>query len=851
MKPLETYAVVPKLPKALEPLRRVVYDLHWSWNHAAIRLFRRLDQELWEASGHNPVLMLGTISQDTLDRAAADPAFLAHLKGVAKEFDEYGKAGSTWFERVHGAVEGLHVAYFSLEFGLTECLSIFAGGLGILAGDHLKSASDLGVPLTGVGLLYQEGYFRQRLNEAGWQQETYEPNDFHNLPITPVSDPEGMPVRVSVPFPGRDVAAQVWKVRVGRVDLYLLDTNIDSNTAGDRRITDQLYGGSRETRMTQELLLGVGGFRALEKLGIEPNVFHMNEGHSAFLVLEWITRMMERHGLSFDEAKEAAAGLVFTTHTPVPAGHDYFAPDLVERYLGRYAEVFGLSTRDFLGLGRRKPDDRFEEFCNTILALGTASYSNGVSKLHGGVSREMWTELWPDHPVDEIPITSITNGVHAKSWVSQEMKDLYDRYLGPQWREEPADAAVWKRVRDIPPGELWRTRERRRERLVAFARRHLRHQLEMRGAPQSEVAIADVVLDPKALTIGFARRFATYKRADLVLQDTARLVALMQNTERPVQIIFAGKAHPADDGGKRLIQRIIELTRDPRIRRHLVFIADYDMSVARALVQGADVWLNTPVRPLEASGTSGMKAAVNGVLNLSTLDGWWDEAFDTSVGWAIGHRERHADPEVRDRFEAHALYDLIERDVAPLFYDRGVDGLPRGWLAKMQSALAQLNCYFNTHRMVREYTERYYLPAGERQHLMTAGDGSRASDLAGWKSRVREAWPQVRVVAVQSSGDGELAVGDAITVTAEVHLGGMSPDQVIVELYQGRIDTAGNIVDAEATIMEPAGTTGDNHLFEAAEVSFAASGKHGFTVRVLPHHADLVNPHLMGLLCWG
>jgi glycogen phosphorylase len=467
------------------------------------------------------------------------------------------------------------------------------------------------------------------------------------------------------------------------------------------------------------------------------------------------------------------------------------------------------------------------------------------------VSRAMWTELWPETPIDEIPITSITNGVHGKSWVSQDMRDVYDRYLGPKWREEPANEDVWKRVRDIPPGELWGTRERRRERLVAFARKRLSRQLAQRGAPESEIAMADVVLDPNALTIGFARRFATYKRADLILKDTARLVSLMSSMERPVQIIFAGKAHPADDGGKDLIRRIIELTRDPVIRRHMVFISDYDMSVARALVQGADVWLNTPVRPLEASGTSGMKAAVNGVLNLSTLDGWWDEAYGNDVGWAIGRRDSDQDPEVRDQFEAHALYDLLEGDVAPLFYDRGVDGLPRGWLAKMQNAMTQLNRYFNTHRMVREYTERYYLPAGDRQRRMVADDSAGARDLAAWKARVRAAWPRVRVVAVASSASGDIEVGDEMIVTAEVDLAGMSPANVTVELYQGSIDATGEIVGGTNTIMEPIGSVGEIHRFEAGAVTFEASGKHGYTVRVLPHHPDLPDPHQMELIRWG
>jgi len=851
MKPLKTYAVAPKLPPELEPLRTVVYDLHWSWNHAAIGLFRRLDGDLWEATGHNPVLMLGSITQDKLDAAAADPAFLTHLERVVEEFETYRTTQTTWFARTHGADSGLRVAYFSLEFGITECLSIFAGGLGILAGDHLKSASDLGIPLTGVGLLYQEGYFGQQLNEAGWQTEVYEPNDFYNLPVEIVTNGDGDPLTVTVPFPSRDVTALVWKAQVGRVDLYLLDTNNEYNTAEDRRITDQLYGGSRETRMKQELLLGVGGFRVLEQLGIVPTVYHMNEGHSAFLVLEWIAHLMDDNDMSFAEAREAASGLVFTTHTPVPAGHDYFPPDLVKRYLGRYADQYRMPLEDFLALGRRNPADTHEEFCNTILALDMASFSNGVSKLHGSVSRDMWTGLWPDHPVDEIPITSITNGVHAKSWVSQEMKTLYDRYLGPQWREEPADAAVWKRVREIPPAELWRTRERRRERLVAFTRRRLSRQLAMRGAPQAEVEMADVVLDPNALTVGFARRFATYKRADLILQDVDRLLAIMQDPDRPVQFIFAGKAHPADDGGKRLIQKLIELTRNPDVRRHLVFIADYDMSVTRALVQGADVWLNTPVRPLEASGTSGMKAAVNGVLNVSTLDGWWDEAYEPGVGWAIGRRETHPDPVLRDRFEAHALYDLLERDVAPLFYDRGVDGLPRGWLAMMQTALTKLSSQFNTHRMVREYTENYYLPAGVRQERMSAAGGSRARDLAGWKQRVRDAWSQIRVVDVESAAPPDVVVRDNLTVRAQVHLGGMAPDQVAVELYYGSLDPNGNISGGKTEVMEPVESIGDSHWYETQALSFATSGKHGFTVRILPHHRDLVSPHELRLIRWG
>jgi starch phosphorylase len=850
MRPLRTFTVLPSLPDELAPLLRIAYDVHWAWNHDAIDLFRRLDGDLWESAGHNPVRLLGSISQDRLDEAAANPAYLAHMERVVDVFDEYDAAPTTWFSRTHGDREDLVVAYFSAEFGITECLSIFAGGLGILAGDHLKSASDLGVPLVGVGLLYQQGYFRQRLSERGWQQEFYEENDFSTLPLQRVRSPEGEPVRVEVPFPDRSVRADVWRADVGRVGLYLLDTNIAANAPADRDITDQLYGGDRDMRIRQELVLGVGGFRALEKLGIRPTVYHMNEGHSAFLVLEWIRRMMETEGLSFAEAREAAAGLVFTTHTPVPAGHDRFEPQLAEAYLGSYGEAFGLEAREFLGLGRVNPEQPDEAFGPTQLALRTAAHVNGVSELHGKVTRDMFAPVWPGLPVEEVPVTSITNGVHFESWISLEMKQLYDRYLGPAWHEEPAAEDVWALVERIGPGELWRTHQRRRERLVAFAKGRLRRQLAERGAPQAEIDVADVVLEPGALTIGFARRFATYKRGTLLLSDPDRLARLLNDPERPAQIIYAGKAHPADDAGKQLIQDIIELTRRPDLRRRLVFLVDYDMSVARYLLQGADVWLNTPIRPLEASGTSGMKAAANGVLNMSTLDGWWDEAHEPGVGWAIGTRRPFDDPTERDRSEAQALYDLLERDVVPLFYDRDVDGLPRRWIAMMKQSIAKLNHRFTTHRMVREYTERFYLPAAERRAVMGARGGEHAKDFAAWRAKVTAAWPRVRVVSVDAGERDSLRVGEAMTVEAVVHLAGLEPQDVTVQVYTGAVDAGGELIAGTSTDMQPGAATGADHRFSTTGVRYPESGTHGLNVRVLPAHPDLGAP-LPGLITWA
>lgn len=657
MKPIGTFTVVPALPVALERLRDLAFNLRWAWNHDTIELFRRLDSDLWESSGHNPVLMLGAIDQTQLEAAAADEGFLAHLDRVAHEFDAYLAGESTWFQRTHGASDGPLVAYFSAEFGLTECLSIFAGGLGILAGDHLKSASDLGIPLVGVGLLYQQGYFRQYLNEVGWQQEADIDNDFHNLPVSLARRPDGTPVTVEVEYAGHPVFAQVWRAQAGRVALYLLDTNVPLNHPVDRHITHQLYGGDQEIRIKQEMMLGIGGYRALQALGLSPMVYHMNEGHAAFLALERVRWLMQRHSLGFAEAREvAAASLVFTTHTPVEAGHDRFPADLMDRYFTDYSRHLGLSRYEFLGLGRLDPNHDSEAFCMTVLALRLADHSNGVSQLHGQVSRRMWQGLWPGVPEDEIPIEYVTNGVHSRSWISLEMNHLYDRYLGPRWREEPADRTIWQRAERIPAEELWRTHERRRDRLVAFARRRLRAQLEHRGAPQVEIEAADEVLDPGALTIGFARRFAPYKRATLLLADEARLARLLNNPDRPVQLIFAGKAHPRDEAGKRLCQQIAVLARKPEFRHRVVFLEDYDLAVARYLVQGADIWLNNPRRPMEASGTSGMKAAANGVLNLSTLDGWWDEAYQPEVGWAIGRREVDDNSALQDQVEAEALY---------------------------------------------------------------------------------------------------------------------------------------------------------------------------------------------------
>jgi starch phosphorylase len=859
IKPAHTFTIIPKLPVPLERLRELAYNLRWSWNHDTIALFRRLDSDLWDSSGHNPVRMLGSIDQKRLEDAAANESFVAHLDRVLRDFDGYMKNVSCWFNKTHGDVQDPLVAYFSAEFGLTECISIFAGGLGILSGDHLKSASDLGVPMVGVGLLYQQGYFRQYLNAAGWQQEAHEDNDFHTLPVSLVRGPDRSPLTIEVFYPDNKVYAQVWRVAAGRVSLYLLDTNIPENLRPeDRDITDQLYGGNINNRIRQEILLGIGGCRMLEALDIHPTVYHMNEGHSAFLSLELVRNLMEKHNLAYTEARElASTSLVFTTHTPVAAGHDYFPPELMDRHFSEFIPKLGIDRKRFLALGRRNPEDQKENFCMTILALRMAAFSNGVSRLHGQISRRLWRDLWPGVPEDEIPITHITNAVHFQSWISQEMEQLYERYLGPSWREQPAEQSVWRRVESIASEELWHTHERRRERLVAFARKQLHTQLQRRGASQAEVEASEDVLDPDALTVGFARRFATYKRATLLLRDKARLASILNDPKHPMQVIFAGKAHPNDDEGKALIQQITSLARDPQFRRRLVFLEDYDVSIARYLVQGVDVWLNTPLRPNEASGTSGMKALANGAINVSTLDGWWDEAYlvhstdNRSVGWAIGKGEAYAERDYQNQVEADALYDILEHDVIPTFYDRRADGLPRRWVSLMMASIGSLCPQYNTNRMIREYTERFYLPAHAEHQSTIANGAALAKANAAFKKRIRAAWPGIHIEMMDSNLPPEIHAEESVRFSARVQTGDLTPEDLLVELYSGPLNASGEITNPIVTEMKPAKQEKDYYLYEVTTVPCCGSGHHGYTARVMPQHPDPRHPFATALITWA
>ena len=841
-----SHTVKPKIPAALAPLEEIAHNLWLSWNFEAIMLFIRLDYDVWSQSRQNPAKMLGQVSQERYDALAQDDSYLAALKEVTEKFERY-KRGDTWYKGDYTNT----IAYFSMEYGLDVSLPVYSGGLGILSGDHMKTASDMGLPLVGVGLLYRQGYFKQYLNPDGFQQESYPENDWYNMPVHRCLDAKGEPIRIAVDMAGRLVAAQIWEVKVGRSSLYLLDTNIEENGPEERTITAALYGGDMETRIRQEILLGVGGIRALRALGINPAVTHMNEGHSAFLGLERIREVMVEHKFSFAEAMQAVWPTnIFTTHTPVPAGNERFGINLMEKYFRLWAQELGLDWKDFLALGRERPGDDNEPFCMTVLALKLSAYSNGVSKLHGAVSRNMWKGLWPDLPEEEVPIGSVTNGVHPRTWISHNMLELLDRYFGPRFYEEPANLDIWDRMDRVSDEELWRTHDRRRERLVVFARDRIKRAARRSGAGETALLRAEDALSPSALTISFARRFATYKRGNLLLRDPDRLIRLLSDKDRPVQMIFAGKAHPHDLPGKELIKEIVHFSRRDEVMSRIVFLEDYDMTMARYLTSGSDVWLNTPRRPLEASGTSGMKAGVNGVLNCSVLDGWWAEGYNPDIGWAIGSGEMYADEELQDRIESEALYDLLEHEIVPLFYQRGRDGLPREWIRRMKSSMTHVAKEFSSHRMLKEYSENFYYPALENSRRFAAADLKPAKDLAAYLAKARKAWPAVSVSDLRTDAAPVMERGDLVTASAVVELGGLAPAEAAVELYHGNLSSQGDIVDPERIEMTAIEQRGSAWIYRVS-VACDRTGKQGYAVRVLPKHPALVSPYVPGLVRWA
>lgn len=695
-----------------EKLKELGGNLWWSWQPEVTQIFRDIDPVLWSDAGHNPVVLLEQYPPEALEKRAIEAVLHTRINWAYRRWQEYMEATDTWGATHAGVLGHRPTAYFSAEFGLHESLPIYSGGLGILAGDHLKSASDLGIPMVGVGLFYSQGYFSQYLDENGWQQETYTDQKIAKLPLEAALGTDGKPVLISVDTRGGKIHARVWKVNVGRIHLFLLDTDVSENRDEDRQLTSRLYGGDNRTRIRQEIILGVGGVRALAAMGIQPGVIHMNEGHSAFAGLEVIRQRMKDDAMSFDEAlRETAAMSAFTTHTPVPAGHDRFTTELIEEHLGPLRDELGLRHDSLMSLGRVEPQNQQEAFCMTVLAFKLCRRANAVSSLHGVVSRRMWANLWPWRSEEEIPIGHITNGIHVNSWLAAQMRLLFDRVLPLNWHLRTGEPEVWSQVEELSPGELWEAHQTLKTRLIVYARNRLLRQARRRDLPEAALAQISTFLDPRALTIGFARRFAPYKRADLILRDLDTMARLVGDTDRPVQLIFAGKSHPADEPGKSLLQRVYKVSQQEPFRGRLVFLDDYDINLARHLVQGVDVWLNNPRRPLEASGTSGQKVVLNGVLNCSILDGWWAEAFDGSNGFAIGHGRTHVNQEVQDERDAKSMAEVLTNEIIPLFYQRDHDDLPQAWIKRMKRAVRTLGWRFNADRMVKDYVLNEYLPA--------------------------------------------------------------------------------------------------------------------------------------------
>lgn len=708
------------LPRRIKRLADLAHNLWWVWNPEAQRMFKEIEPILWDATYHNPVVFLRKVERTILDRLIRDRYFLDKYDRIMREFDRYMNENDTWFTHTYPSLKNEQMAYFSFEYGLHESLRVYAGGLGILSGDHLKEASDLGLPLTAVGFLYTYGYFSQHITEDGWQEAKNVQIKFDDLPLISLLDENNEPIKVAIDLPGRQVLARVYELQVGRVKLCLMHTNLVENNPQDRQLTDRLYISDLELRISQEILLGIGGVRVLERLGYHPSIYHMNEGHSAFLALERIRGLVEK-GSSLEEAQQVVRTTnIFTTHTPVPAGNDEFPVWLIDKYFAQYWDKLGMTREDFINSAKVEQSWGGEAFSMPVLAMRLSDYRNGVSELHGEVARKMWAHLWPEKEVEDVPITHITNGVHTGTWLARRMGILYTRYLGSDWMERVDDPALWQRIENIPDEELWRVRRHLKRKLVAYMVSRARDQWLTTQVPPVQTVASGVLLDPYALTIGFARRFATYKRANLIFRDYERLVRIVTNPNMPVQFVFAGKAHPADEPGKLLIQEVYKAVKDARFGGRLVFLEDYDMDMARFLVQGVDVWLNTPRRPREASGTSGEKAALNGTLNFSILDGWWHEGYNGENGWAIGDETENPDYDLQDEADALSLYETLENEIIPLYYtQRSADGLPCDWLAKIKENIRTLAPRFSMRRMVKEYMTSLYEPAFRSARLET------------------------------------------------------------------------------------------------------------------------------------
>ncbi len=849
---IQSISVRPSLPESISGLAELAFNLCWSWLPGTPELFASIDAELWDKTNHNPILLLSEVNQGTLDRLACNSGFLSRYGKVMKFFNAYlSPKTSTWINQNHPDKLSQVVAYFSAEYGIHESLPIYSGGLGILSGDHCKEASDLGLPLVGVGFLYPQGYFHQQLDATGWQEAYYKHLSFDALPVRPVLDQEGKALTIHVELPGRSIQIRAWQIQAGRCTVLLMDTDVEGNTPQDRQLSQRLYGGDEEMRVAWETVFGLGGVRLLRKLGIRPAVWHMNEGHSAFMGLERVRELVRSHGLTFSEAVEVVrASTVFTTHTPVPAGNDTFDFGLIERYFTHFWTQLGIDREEFLQFAQQQLGWE-NRYSMTVLALKLSGYSNGVSQLHGEVSRSMWAFIWPDTPIDEIPIKGITNGVHAPSWIAPQWQEVFRESLGTDYLEWADSPPTWDSVIDIPPEAIWKAHQSCKKGLIQYAGRNLAQQYFKRGEGPDMVEQAYSTLDPDALIIGFARRFATYKRATLILRDEERLRKLVNMPDRPVQFVFAGKAHPADDMGKHLIQHLFRLAQDPHsgFYHKFVVLEDYDIQMARHLVSGVDVWLNTPRRPHEASGTSGQKAAMCGVPNFSVLDGWWAEGFNGCNGWPIGTEQQYKDDETQDLADATSFYNTLEKDILPLFFERQADGLPHGWIQVMKESIRSCASTFSFRRMLKEYCKDLYFPAMLSGARMSEKGFQRALDLASWKHFMRLEWENLRIESCDISPT-EVTVGDAVSVEVLVRMGSILPTDTSVEavVYREGVDRTTHLLFTHP--LSHKNTVGGLEVF-AGTIRPEQNGQLGLGVRVRPAHSDLLSLCHAGLVTWS
>lgn len=843
--------VNPQLPKEISKLSEIANNLWWSWNTEYLKLLKQIDRDLWENVGKNPVKFLKLVSQERLEKASQNQEFLKQYNIVANNFENYMNSKNTWFSKNYPKNENDLIAYFSAEYGLDETIPIYSGGLGILSGDHLKSASDLGLPFVAVGMLYKEGYFIQKLSKYGEQENNYVKADLNNLPIEAVKDSEGKDLKITVDYPERKLYLKVWKINVGRIKLYLMDSDIDENSEEDKKVTLQLYGGDQDMRIKQEIVLGMGAVKLLKTLGLNPTVYHMNEGHSSFLTLELIKDLMEEKKISFEMAKDITTSkTVFTTHTPVPAGNDIFPLDLVEKYFKDFWPKIGLSREEFLKLGM-KPTEKLDNGFNMgILALKNAGKKNGVSKLHGAVSRELFGEVWPNIAANESPIGYVTNGIHTCSWLAQNLKELYNEYLIPYWQDNMQKDDVWKQIKDIPNERLWNEHQARKMKMLKMVKENTTERLKRVGIPYEEIKEITSKINPNALTIGFARRFATYKRATLIFKDLERITQILNDSERPIQLIFAGKAHPLDKVGQDLIKYINELAMKPQFKGKIFVLENYNIGMSRYLISGCDVWLNNPRRPMEASGTSGQKASVNGVINFSVLDGWWAEGYDQTNGWTIGTNAEFTSYEEQDLADSESLYNTLENKIIPLYYENREENIPNNWVEIMKNSIITTGGKYSTQRMVIDYTNKMYIPLCNLYNTYYSNLES-VAEYSQWKSELNNSWNDIEIKQLNNLSDISMDAGNKINVECEVKLPNIKVENIEAQVYYGKIAENGMVDNIEIIPMKLKAKNEIEKVYTfEAKIELTTGGDYGYTFRVMPKHEMLLESSDLNLIKW-